>query len=167
MQPRSAIGARLAPACAGRDGERRHGGEQGADDEQDDACPERRVELGSDAQLGGDSSRSVGVHDDGAPATVLRLPLERLFTEPARGGDPEVLVAGRRGRRVAHPLRVFGVLPDVRHDGVLDAVQILIDVGIPGDADEDVAIALAADADVAEDGPRGVLGAAEVHVDAV
>ena len=42
-----------------------------------------------------------------------------------------------------------------------------VDVGVPGDAHEDVAIALAADADVAEDRPRSALGAAEVHLGAV
>ena len=63
------------------------------------------------------------------------------------------------GEVVARPgaVRVVRVVPDVSHDGVLDAVQVLLDVGVPGDADEDVAIALAADADVAEDGPRGAL----------
>ena len=61
----------------------------------------------------------------------------------------------------------IGVLPDVGDDGTLDALQVLGDVGVPGDAHENVAVALAADTDVAEDRPRSAFRAAEVHVGAI
>ena len=158
---------RTPSTSAGRDGDRRERGEQSAHHEHHDAHPERRIELGSDAQLGCHSSGSVGVHDDGAPAAVLRLPLERLLAGPARGGSPEVLVAGRRRRRIARRCTYVRVLADVGDDRAFDVAEVLVDVGVPGDAHEDVAVALAADADVAEDRPRSALGAAEVHVGAI
>ena len=101
--------------------------------------------------------------------TTLQLPSSGSHSsvcspDPLVDATQKPLVAGRRGRCVARSVRVLRVLPDVRHHGALDAVQVLLDVGVPGDADEDIAIALAADADVAEDSPRSPFGAAEVNV---
>ena len=96
-----------------------------------------------------DSSRSVDVHDNGAPAPVLRLPFERLLAGPLVDATQKSWTLEEQSARRPRGA-ILPVLFDIRHDGILDAVQVLLDVGVPGDPDENIAIALAADADIAE-----------------
>ena len=79
------------------------GEEQGADDEQPDADPERGVELGADAHVGRDDARAVGVHHDRAPVAVLGVPLERLLARSRREAAQNVSASG--GADGALPVR--------------------------------------------------------------
>ena len=108
-EPGSADGGGCASACAGGDGECRQGSEQGAGDDDHDAGPESGVEFGSDVRLRCLAWRRllaerVGVHE----ATALQL--------PSFGSHSSVCSPGPLRRRPRSPGR-RGVTPVRRQRG--------------------------------------------------
>src|SRR5918995_3422136 len=131
-----------AAADAGGDRDGRDDRKEPAPDEQPDPDPDQRIELGTDAELGGHATRSVGVHDDGIPAAVLGFPLERLLPRSGRRGSPERVVPGRALGCGTSAFRVARLAAYLGDDGVLDAAQVLGDLRLARDTDEHRALAL-------------------------
>ena len=168
---RGASRLRPAAARAGRDRQRRPRGEERARDQHADADPEHRVELGADAHVGRHAARGVRVHDDRrasrrprAPSRASARPL-RTPTRPRTSASPAAPDGAPPGRReyCGSPLVSRSV-----DDVVLDARQVARRPPQPGPIPTNTgAVALAPDADGAEERVERPLGAVGVEVGAL
>ena len=108
-------------------------------------------------------------HHDCTPVAVLWIPLERLFARTRRRRSPEGLRAWGSRRRAARPSSVLRVATrvEIGDEVALDVVQIAIDLRCRRDADEQRALALAADANGSEERVERPLAATGIDIGAL
>lgn len=120
------------------DEDHRGGGEHKAQAHENERQRQHDVGPGTDRHRCGHPGRAVGVHHHCRPPATGRLPDQLLLSDPRGARHPEQLI-DRRGDVVntGRPSvrRNHAVEPD---DTVMgDTIEIGVEVGLPGDPDED------------------------------